>query len=461
MSDIVTSQIGQALWDRLPDDLGTNHPRSDWSQDLVDYAKETGLAEYARRLGEWIGSETPLRPEKEQVLAMWRLSFRGFGDDPFNMVHWRSGEPWGDALAAWLLDQTDFIASFADTDAVPEGNPYPEEEYLVHIGHRREHENLRAWANSTLTVLDSVDEQATALVAILAWPGDCGGSCGTTGAAKEYLGQVMRYAKARLATESVVDDPYAVGRWLRVTRSNPIGINHLNLDDLVQVVDGTGNYLSPRYVCVSGPGGTPNLASGALIANRGYWVFSPASARELLAPASPPPVTTPDGVTTGQDDPEPPIAQPVEASPEPVESAEVRDLRAQIRRMEAEKRTALAVIDGGFWAEAKTRSWCSEAESAIEKMNRLLPSGWELTDNRSDAPDAPDGYDEEEWNVTWDEVYTVRISRSATFTANSYDAAIEMASDMDCAVGSLSDLRYQDGSIEYDSCDNYDADRAE
>jgi hypothetical protein len=98
----------------------------------------------------------------------------------------------------------------------------------------------------------------------------------------------------------------------------------------------------------------------------------------------------------------------------------VEVLQKRYNEVDNQFETSIGIIGERMVKEASDRGWCSEFNTIVREVNRLLPS-YELV-----------GCDAE-YTVEWYDVYEVRVPRSATFTAADAEDAISQAQDDDGA----------------------------
>lgn len=121
----------------------------------------------------------------------------------------------------------------------------------------------------------------------------------------------------------------------------------------------------------------------------------------------------------------------VDDTPEPEVSPEIQALNQQIaalkERLEIEGQRwskiynqfleSMETISRRLHEEAEYRGWCGEFDDIIDEVNDLLP-GPHYLDKR-----------EHEYEVSWEETYTVTVYRTASYTAHSADDALALAKD--------------------------------
>lgn len=120
--------------------------------------------------------------------------------------------------------------------------------------------------------------------------------------------------------------------------------------------------------------------------------------------------------------------------------AQINDLRANRNQWVHD----FNVVTEALVEEAKRRGWCGEYEEFVDGVQSRL--------NVGSMPAR-----EQEYEVTWTETYTVTVSRSGTYMADSEESAISMARDDDAADRYLLKDAIDCGAFEYEDSDDYEA----
>lgn len=102
------------------------------------------------------------------------------------------------------------------------------------------------------------------------------------------------------------------------------------------------------------------------------------------------------------------------------------------------------VVTEALVEEAKRRGWCSEYEEFVDGVQSRLQVG--------SMPAR-----EQEYEVTWTETYTVTVSRSGTYTAQSEEDAIEVAKQEDTADRYMLKDAIDCGAFSFDDDEDYEA----
>ena len=108
--------------------------------------------------------------------------------------------------------------------------------------------------------------------------------------------------------------------------------------------------------------------------------------------------------------------------------------------------TAIDTIGNRLISESNDRNWCNEFDEIVDSVNNeIVPLGFSLPVR------------EREFEVTWEEVYTVRVARSATYIARDEEEAISIASeDWECSADDIVAAVEAD-NYEHVESDNYEA----
>lgn len=133
---------------------------------------------------------------------------------------------------------------------------------------------------------------------------------------------------------------------------------------------------------------------------------------------------------------------------------EVAELRSEVagltRRLTAVERKYQGEIREVFAAlkkEANDRSWCSEYEDFLDKVDGIVSI--DLDEFRRD----------QEWEVSWEETYTVTVRRSRTILAGSAEDAEEEAREDTGDLG-IYDLYSMSADVSFEGADEFETDRA-
>jgi hypothetical protein len=282
---------------------------------------------------------------------------------------------------------------------------YPEGGSDAVSGHEAHLVHLRAWADNAVSdVAPGVDEQARLLhqMSPLPWPND---GCQTSAAAKDFLGRVMDYKRARLA-------PLNPQTGMRLLVDVPLNEGaYFVLGSVIEVTEPgrpTGYFTArgtTRYEASdeTHENDTQSLHTRALrqyhlvaepVVNEPSSDSEPEQVIDLTAPVDPGPV------------PQPTFALVAELN------ERITSLTGDVSRLnEANERAVgnLATSErfhqedvrriGDFLiAKANDRGWCSEYDEAIEYLNRDLHV--ELPLRRRDVECVVTGYVRLPWSVT-------------------------------------------------------------
>jgi len=328
----MTSTYGERLYASLYSQTFQNANPRGWSLSPAEVTEALdALAAKAR--------DYATKPSRETMIEQFRLAFPG------EQSNWLPGRGAEQEYATWLDDVAWDIATAPEpvddepADVQTSGQPYPDDS-----PHRNFHPDamdaLKEWAHDGVNdVADGVDAQATALLERTprAWMSD---SCATSGAAKDFLGAVMRWKVARNA-EAVTPE---VGMVFSVIGDRPLSTPYSH-GDHVTVVGVTTNDIGPVYEV---------LREGDRISLFLY-------RRHLSAR----PVQT-----SGQT-----IGEVIDAQTQPLQD-EVTSLKARLEQAEqnyvnaqTHHRNDLDIIARHFWENAHRRGWCSEAEDVIDEIN--------------------------------------------------------------------------------------------
>ena len=106
---------------------------------------------------------------------------------------------------------------------------------------------------------------------------------------------------------------------------------------------------------------------------------------------------------------------------------------------------SMEIVGSALNREADNRGWCSEYDDIVDSVNNDLPGPYMLPERAR------------EYEVTWTETYTVKVSRSATIRAKSEDEAIDDARDWESADEYLIRRAVENGEYEYEASDDYEA----
>lgn len=284
--------------------------------------------------------------------------------------------------------------------------------------HQMELDRLQEWAENPFADLHgTVDEQFTALRR--SWVALDGDTCWTTGEAKDFLGQVMDYKRHNLRRNEPGRENFEVGAKCRVVSRY---VNSTNFDT--------------SHTLVVKPGRSENLerSSSGLNVEHGYIYVVREDRPDVWG------WMRTEHLVLNED---------VVAEPEAAPPSEVEQLRQALAEAERKHREDIATIGQVLLREAENRSWCNEYDQVVEGLNRNLYV--ELEERSA------------EFDVTWTEVYSVTVERSARVTARDLDDAVEYVQENDY-VGQATDddlieaIRYHT-SGSYEECEDFSAER--
>jgi hypothetical protein len=304
--------------------------------------------------------------------------------------------------AAVKADMGDTVPESVEYPAVPRT---PRDRSLWHSCPAGHLDALRIWANNdTDDVKDGVDEQATALLDMafilpgigqewVPWGAD---RPFTTGEAKDFLGAVMRYKKARLAAQTLgepvseyLTERPTIGTRFRITERSKGTAYLLNVGEEAEA----SNYSNHNEDVVwAHTEGAPDWTDGM----SGRWVtWTDIRTDDLLSV-----------VEEDEESPEIHTGVPIITQAQWDEAqAERERLRDEVRRAHANHESDIEKIGERLIAESKSRSWCSEYDTIIEDLNSELNVA--LPARETDVDVTVSGYIRVPFSVT------VSVSRSS------------------------------------------------
>ena len=121
-------------------------------------------------------------------------------------------------------------------------------------------------------------------------------------------------------------------------------------------------------------------------------------------------------------------------------------LREQLTESREHHRADVAHVGQALLEKAEYKGWCDEFDTFVDETNTGMHVDLPVRDY--------------EFEVTWNETYTVTVERSTTVRAHNYDDAIEAAQDEDTGEADSGDLvaAVRNGSYSFDGeTDNYEA----